>query len=127
MLQKIYQSRNCVFLRYIPGREILWFRNESREEGNRLRNELQPKSYELRCEIARLYEMLYPIPEDTAQDKSETIEAEVVDDEEPSGAAAEDKKITVIQQQTNVIQNGENNFNLTNNGTMNFDLKGGGV
>lgn len=116
-----------VFLRYIPGRDILWFRNESREEGNRLRNEFQPKSYELRCEIARLYEMLYSIPEDTAQDKSETIEAEVVDDEEPSGAAAEDKKITVIQQQTNVIQNGENNFNLTNNGTMNFDLKGGGV
>lgn len=116
-----------VFLRYIPGRDILWFRNESWEEGNRLRNELQPKSYELRCEIARLYEMLYPIPEDVAQDRSETIEAEVVDDEEPSGAAPEDKKITVIQKQTNVIQNGENNFNLTNNGTMNFDLKGGGV
>ena len=49
------------------------------------------------------------------------------DDETPSGAASEDKKITVIQQQINVIQNGENNFNLTNNGTMNFDLKGGGV
>lgn len=116
-----------VFLRYIPGRDILWFRNESWEEGNRLRNELQPKSYELRCAIARLYERLYPIPEDAAQDRSETIEAEAVDDEEPSGAATEDKKITVIQQQINVVQNGENNFNLTNNGTMNFDLKGGGV
>ena len=116
-----------VFLRYIPGRNILWFRNESWEEGERLRNELQPKAHELRCEIARLYEKLYPIPEDTSQDKTETIEAEVVDDETPSGAASEDKKITVIQQQINVIQNGENNFNLTNNGTMNFDLKGGGV
>ena len=49
-----------------------------------------------------------------------------MDDEEPSGTT-EGKKTTVIQQQTNVIQNGENNFNLTNNGTMNFDLKGGGV
>ena len=115
-----------VFLRYIPERGILWFRNESWEEGNRLREELQPKSYELRCKIARLYEKLYPIPEDADQDRSETIEAEVVDDEEPSGTT-EGKKTTVIQQQTNVIQNGENNFNLTNNGTMNFDLKGGGV
>ncbi len=58
---------------------------------------------------------------------NKTPETEVVDDEMPSGAASEDKKITVIHQQTNVVQNGENNFNLTNNGTMNFDLKGGGV
>ncbi len=57
--------------------------------------------------------------------KTETIEAEVVDDNEPSGAATkdkEDKKITVIQHQTNVVQNGENNINLTNNGTINFNL-----
>ena len=33
-----------------------------------------------------------------------------------------DKKITVVQQQINVIQNGEKNFNLTNNGTMNFNF-----
>ena len=51
---------------------------------------------------------------------AEFIEAEVVDDEMPSGAAKEDKKITVIQQQTNVIQNGDHNVNLTNNGTINF-------
>ena len=53
---------------------------------------------------------------------ADTIEAEVVDDNEPSGAANEDKKITVIQHQTNVVQNGENNINLTNNGTINFNL-----
>lgn len=52
---------------------------------------------------------------------TENIEAEVVDDEEPSGAASENK-MTVIHQQTNVIQNGEHNFNLTNNGVMNFNL-----
>lgn len=51
---------------------------------------------------------------------AEFIEAEVVDDEMPPGAAGEDKKITVIQQQTNVIQNGDHNVNLTNNGTINF-------
>lgn len=64
-----------------------------------------------------LTEQLLDEPEDT-----EHIEAEVVDDEQPSGAATDDKKITVIQQQTNVIQNGENNFNLTNNGTMIFNF-----
>ena len=53
---------------------------------------------------------------------AEPIEAEVVDGEEPSGAAQDDKKITVIQQQINVVQNGEKNFNLTNNGTMNFNF-----
>lgn len=109
-----------VFLRYIPERNVLWFRNESWEEGNRLRDVLQPKSYELRCKIAKLYEALYPIPEDE-HDDTETVEAEVVDDES-SGAAQDDKKVTVIQQQINVIQNGEKNFNLTNNGTMNFNF-----
>ncbi len=55
------------------------------------------------------------------EDEPETAEAEVVDDEMPSGAAEEDKR-TVIHQQTNVIQNGENNVNVTNNGTMNFNF-----
>ena len=34
----------------------------------------------------------------------------------------EDKKTTIIQQQTNVIQNGDNNVNVTNNGTINFNF-----
>lgn len=110
-----------VFLRYVPERNVLWFRNESLEEGNRLRDVLQPKSYELRCKIARLYETLYPLPEDEPID-AEHITAEVVDDEESSGVAPDDKKTTVIQQQINVIQNGEKNINLTNNGTINFNF-----
>lgn len=110
-----------VFLRYIPERNILWFRNESLEEGDRLRDVLQPKSYELRCKIVKLFEALYPIPKEEQGD-TETVEAEVVDDEPSSGAATEDKKTTVIQQQINVVQNGEKNFNLTNNGTMNFNF-----
>ncbi len=56
--------------------------------------------------------------------KAETIEAEVVDDSEPSGTGEDkkDKKTTVIQHQTNVVQNGENNIIMTNNGTINFNL-----
>ena len=81
------------------------------------------------CEVIhaapKLYKKLFPIPEDNFSEDPETIEAEVVDDYEPSGAAdedKEDKKITVIRHQTNVVQNGENNINLTNNGTINFNL-----
>lgn len=54
--------------------------------------------------------------------KGADIGAEVVDDEMPSGAATEEPKMTVIHQQTNVIQNGDNNVNVTNNGTMNFNF-----
>ena len=59
---------------------------------------------------------------DSSEDEPETVEAEVVDDKEPSGAAEGDKKTTVIKQQTNVVQNGDNNVNVTNNGTMNFNF-----
>ena len=52
-----------IFLRPIPERNILWFRNESSEEGNRLREEFQPNTFNLRCKIAELYNKLYPIPE----------------------------------------------------------------
>lgn len=113
------------FLHAIPGRSVLWFRNESLEEGNQLREVLRPQTIRLRKEIAELYKKLFPIPEDNGQEEAESLEAEVVDDWEPSGAAdedKEDKRITVIQQQTNVVQNGENNFNLTNNGTINFNI-----
>ena len=58
----------------------------------------------------------------SSEDDAEPIEAEVVEGEIPSGAATDEQKITVIQQQINVIQNGEKNFNLTNNGTMNFNF-----
>ena len=40
-------------------------------------------------------------------------------EEEPG---QEGQKTTIIQQQTNVIQNGDNNVNVTNNGTMNFNF-----
>ena len=63
---------------------------------------------------------------DPSEDEREPAEAEVVDDEMSSGAAEEDKK-TVIHHQTNVIQNGKNNVNVTNNGTMNFNFQGGGI
>lgn len=34
------------------------------------------------------------------------------------------EKVTIIQQQTNVIMQGEKNYNLVNNGTLNFDFSG---
>ena len=58
----------------------------------------------------------------SSKDDAEPEEAEVVDGEKTSGATEEEKNTTVIQQQINVIQNGEKNLNLTNNGTINFNF-----
>ena len=80
------------FLRWIPGTETLWFRNESREDGEQLRNVLQPESYRLRCEIARLYERLYPIPED---DEIGQTDAEVMD---ATASGAADKSGSIVHQ-----------------------------
>ena len=88
------------FLRLLPGGNALWFRNESWEEGEQLRNVLQPETHRIRCEIRDIYLRLYPLP-----------------DEEDAPSRA-----TSIQQQTNVVQNGDNNVNLTNNGTVNLKL-----
>ena len=43
-------------------------------------------------------------------------------EDDDAGSVQEDKKTTIIQQQTNVIQNGDNNVNVTNNGTINFNF-----
>lgn len=60
---------------------------------------------------------------DSSREETEYTEAKVEGDhDESSGAADEGKKITVIQQQTNVVQNGDRNVNVTNNGTMNFNF-----
>lgn len=61
-------------------------------------------------------------------DETEYIEAEVVDDDTPSGATSENtegtaqQSITVIQHQTNVIQNGEKSVSLVNNGSLTINL-----
>ena len=103
-----------LFLRWIPGTVTLWFRNESAEEGDRLRDVLQPKSYEIRCAITELYRRLYPIPEETKPDEPEQVEAEVVDDESSSAAEAEGKDVRtqIINNPTIVNQYGENNVHI---------------
>lgn len=50
------------------------------------------------------------------------FEAEVVDDEESSGAASGKQETIVIQHQTNVIQKGKTNVNMTNNGTLTLNF-----
>lgn len=48
------------FMRYHEGSEMLIFRNQSWEEGCRLRDDFQPNSLRLRQNIANLYRELYP-------------------------------------------------------------------
>lgn len=87
------------FLRWIPDTNILWFRNESAEEGQQLREVLRPETFRLRTEMRDLYIRLYPLPEDDIKIENATI-----------------------QQQTNVVQNGNTNVNMTNNGTLTIKL-----
>ena len=49
------------YLKAIDGERLI-FRNSSIEEGDRLCNELRPKSYELRCKLRDLYLKLWPAP-----------------------------------------------------------------
>lgn len=44
------------------------------------------------------------------------------DEETTEESCQGDKKTTIIRQQTNVIQNGDNNVNVTNNGTITFNF-----
>lgn len=88
------------FLRLLPDRNFLWFRNESAEEGQQLREVLRPETNRLRTEMRDLYMRLYPLPEDDTKIENNTT----------------------IQQQTNVVQNGNTNVNMTNNGTLTIKL-----
>ena len=58
--------------------------------------------------------------QEKASSEAETVEDEKTAPGEDPGQ--EGQKTTIIQQQTNVIQNGDNNVNVTNNGTMNFNF-----
>lgn len=114
------------FLRLIPDTDVLWFRNESWEEGEQLREVLRPETIKKRYEMRDIYLRLYPIPEDDElHENSDMVDAEVMDDCKPSGATNENANTTIIQNQVNVVQNGTNNANITNTGTLNFNFGGG--
>ena len=65
-----------------------------------------------------------------SSDDEETVDPDVIITEDNAGTDAgsddsrdqADPRITVIQQQINVIQNGEKNVNMTNNGVMTINL-----
>lgn len=88
------------FLRLLPDRNFLWVRNESLEEGQQLRDVFRPETIRLRTEMSNLYLRLYPLPEDDTKIENNTT----------------------IQEQTNVVQYGNTNVNMTNNGTLTIKL-----
>lgn len=59
---------------------------------------------------------------DAAGERRKTKKEEVFTEAEATPIDRE--QVTIIRQQTNVVMQGENNFNLTNNGVMNFDFSG---
>lgn len=69
------------YLKAIDGERLI-FRNSSIEEGDRLCNELRPKSYELRCKLRDLYLKLWPAPAlDRASAENESSETDNADTE----------------------------------------------
>lgn len=69
------------FLRWIPDTDILWFRNESIEEGNQLRDVLRPETIKKRTEMRDIYVRLYPIPEDNPDTNVIEVPSEHTSDE----------------------------------------------
>ena len=53
-------------------------------------------------------------------DEMDRKESPLDDKSDSQERLKEEANTTVIQQQTNVVQNGDNNINLTNNGTINI-------
>ena len=51
------------YMRLLNNGDRLIFRNQSPEEGERLRNEFSPKTFELRCKLKELYKRLWPTSE----------------------------------------------------------------
>ena len=56
------------------------------------------------------------------QAQYEKVDAEVVTDDEPEQTKDSSGNTTIIQHQNNVVQTGDNNVNITNNGTLNLNL-----
>ena len=71
------------FLRWIPDTDILWFRNESIEEGNQLRDVLRPETIKKRTEMKDIYVRLYPIPEDNTDTNALEIPSKHPTEESP--------------------------------------------
>ena len=99
-----------LYMRVIPGRDVLWFRNESIEEGNRLRDDMQPNTRRLRQAMADLYRRLFPIPED--EDFAE--HEEKATQSAPVGNTMMNNNPLFIQ------QNGDGNAVMPNYGTINI-------
>ena len=94
------------YLKAVDGERLI-FRNSSIEEGDRLRNELHPKSYELRCKLRDLYLLLWPAPaldHTPSEESTETSENE----KEPK---TDDAKTAVVHQ-TVVNQFGDHSVHI---------------
>lgn len=98
------------YLRWIPDTDILWFRNESWEEGCRLREDMQPNTKRIRQKIADLYRRLYPVPEDEMEETAEQAQS-------TQGANP-----VVNNNPLFIQQNGDGNVVMPNYGTITINF-----
>lgn len=101
------------YLRLIYDRNVLWFRNESWEEGCRLREDMQPNTKRIRQKIADLYRRLYPVPEDEMGAGENTTE---------QNQSAQNANPVVNNNPLFIQQNGDGNVVMPNYGTVNINF-----
>lgn len=101
------------YLRLIFDRNVLWFRNESREEGCRLREDMQPNTKRIRQRIADLYRRLYYVPEDDMGDTEDTAQ---------QTQSAQTAAPVVNNNPLFIQQNGDGNVVMPNYGTININF-----
>ena len=102
-----------VYLRWIPDTDVLWFRNESWEEGCRLREDMQPNTKRIRQKIADLYRRLYPVPED---------DMGASDDSGNQTQATQNANAVVNNNPLFIQQNGDGNVVMPNYGNITINL-----
>lgn len=100
------------YMRVLPGDRLI-YRNESFEEGRRLRNELRPKTLELRSKMVELYKRLWPAPELDQPDTSTT-------GTNPPPTSADDEAKGDIVHQTVVNQYGDHPVHIDHVDNLNM-------
>lgn len=106
------------YLRVLNNGDRLIYRNNSMEEGNRLINELRPKTIELRRKMKELYEQLWPIS-DSVQSDSNDDNAEQKPSDDTSISENEGTKGSVVHQ-TIVNQYGDHPVHIDHVDNLNL-------
>lgn len=106
------------FMRVMGNTDRLIFKNQSPEDANLLRNELSPKTYELRLKLKKLYESLWPVTDSEKSDtQSETSSSDTSDNVQTTDT---EEHSSPVVNQTVVNQYGDHPVHIDHVDTLNL-------